>query len=83
MGHYIQLLAIVILLIWVWMLVDCITNKRLSGIEKILLSGHRKHPEYVIICRQMKLLPLTSTAYISVAQPERRTTVERYLLAAG
>src|SRR6185312_4118432 len=37
MIQYISLLVvIVILLIWVWMMVDCITNKRLNGIEKIL-----------------------------------------------
>ena len=37
MHHYIpQLVVIVILLVWVWMLVDCITNKRLNGTEKIL-----------------------------------------------
>jgi hypothetical protein len=83
MIQYISLLIVIaILLIWVWMLVDCITNKRLKG--RILRGfGHRKHPWYVIICRQMKLIPLTSTAYIFWVQPEHRATVERYLLAAG
>lgn len=35
--HWLPLLVIiVILLVWVWMLIDCITNKRLSTSEKIL-----------------------------------------------
>ena len=46
-------------------------------------SGHRKHPSYVIIYRQMKHIPLTSTTRIFGAKPEHRATVERYLLAAG
>ncbi len=36
-NHWIPLLVvIVILLIWVWMLIDCVTNKRLNMTEKIL-----------------------------------------------
>jgi hypothetical protein len=45
------------------------------GIENI--------PPCVIIYKHMKLTPLTSTVHIFGVRPEHRTTVERYLLAAG